>query len=361
MAPPEIPLTAPRSDPVSLAARNTAEIVTMDELRGLVDHANPEYRRAYVGFEPSGTAHIGYKILANKIHDLQEAGFDVSILLADWHAYINDKMGGSLPAIQAVAKYMEDMFLALGVRPDVRFVYTSSYVSDPAYWETVIRVGKSASLSRIKRAMSIMGRKEEDAEIDYIKTLYPAMQVADIFYNKWHLAYGGLDQRHAHMLARDVADKLGWWKPVAVHTPLLPSLSESGGRMDPIEMKMSKSKPESGIFLHDAPQDVEAKLRSAFCPPKIVEGNPVLALFSEVIFPEVGSVTITRPEKYGGTVRFESFAEFAKAYEAGLHPQDVKRAATQHLNESLARVHQYFEKHPANLAKLQEVRASLPR
>ncbi len=343
-------------DPFTLVTRNVQEVITPDELKALLE--KPE-RRAYIGFEPSGAAHIGYQIIANKIVDLQDAGFHVSILLADWHAYINDKLGGSLENIQTCGKYMEDMFMALGVKPGVEFVYASQYISDPKYWESVIRLGKASSLSRVKRAMAIMGRKEEEAELDYIKTLYPVMQVADIFYNKWDLAFGGLDQRHAHMLARDAAEKLGWWKPVAIHTPLLPGLKEGSGRMDPAEVKMSKSKPGSGIFLHDTVEEVEKKVKDAFCPQGEVEGNPVLALVQHVVFPEFGTFTIDRPEKFGGPLTFDSYEALAEAYKDGLHPLDLKKATAAHVNRSLDKVRAFFEKKPENLEKVREIRRAL--
>ena len=72
---------------------NTEEIVTKDELKIVLQKSKP---RGYIGFEPSGTVHLGWKICTNKIKDFIECGFDFTVLLADWHAYINDKLGGIL-------------------------------------------------------------------------------------------------------------------------------------------------------------------------------------------------------------------------------------------------------------------------
>lgn len=347
----------PAMDPRDLVVRNAAEVVTDADLEALLERPD---RRAYAGFEPSGTAHVGWILLANKLRDLVAAGFDVSVLFADWHALINDKLGGNLENIQACARYMEDVFTALGVpRDEVTYLYASDYVDDAAYWETVVRVAKASTLSRVRRAMSVMGRDSEEAELDFSKTLYPVMQVADIFHHEWHLAYGGLDQRHAHMLARDVADKLGWWKPVALHTPMVPSLQAGGGRMDPIEMKMSKSNPNSGIFLHDDPETVEAKIRDAFCPQGEVEGNPVLALAELLILPRDGFLRIERPEKYGGPLVLESTEALEAAVRDGLHPLDLKEAVAAAMNGLLGEVRAYFEAHPANLERMAEIRRTL--
>lgn len=332
--------------------RNAAEIVTEEELEELLDEK--EHPTAYIGFEPSGTAHLGWKVCANKIRDLQDAGFEVTVLLADWHAQINDKLDGDLERIQACAVYMEEAFKALGVAEDTTFTYASEWVDDPDYWAMVLKVAKSTTLNRIKRSMTIMGRQEDDADLDYGKTIYPAMQVADIYYGSFDLAYGGLDQRSAHMLARDVASKLDLEPPVALHTPLVPALTEEGGRMDPVAGKMSKSKPDSGVFLHDSPEEVRDKLKGAYCPQGEVDGNPVLELLKHVVLPDLGELHVDRPEKFGGPLHFESFQEIAKSFGGGeLHPLDLKNATAEALIEILDDVRAYFDENPEGMKALE--------
>jgi len=261
---------------------NASEIVTPEELKVAVGKDNP---KGYIGFEPSGTVHLGWKICTNKIKDFIECGFDFTVLLADWHAYINDKLGGDIEKIKLCGKYMEDCFAAMGVdKNKVKFVYDSDYVNDPKYWELVLRTSKATSVARVKRAMDIMGRDADEADKDLSKLFYPAMQVSDIFYLGVDVAYGGMDQRHAHMLARDVSKKIGKKPPVAIHTPLLTGL-QAGGRMDAVEVKMSKSKPDSMISIHDDPDSVKNKISKAFCPEKQVEGNPILEICKFIIFP----------------------------------------------------------------------------
>ena len=340
--------------PYELVTRNAAEVVTEEELEEILEKERPT---AYIGFEPSGKAHLGWKVCANKIRDLQEAGFEVTILMADWHAQINDKLDGDLDRIQACGTYMEHAFKALGVADDAKFVYASEWVSDPDYWALVLKVAKSTTLNRIKRAMTIMGREADDADLDYGKTIYPAMQVADIYYGGFDLAYGGMDQRHAHMLARDVANKLDEDPPVALHTPLIPSLTEAGGRMDAIAGKMSKSKPESGVFLEDTPDEVRAKLKAAYCPAGQVDGNPLLDLLALVVMPEVGTLHVDRPEKFGGPLELEGYGEVLRAFQEGLHPADLKNATAEAINEILQGVRDHFEANPEGKKALEQALA----
>jgi tyrosyl-tRNA synthetase len=329
----------------ALLARNTEEIVTVEELRNILA-TNPS-PQAYIGFEPSGLVHLGWALVANKITDLVDAGFGVKIFFADWHAYINDKLGGDIDRIRICARYMEDCFEALGVpRDKVTFVYASE-IMDMGYWEMLMKVGKVTSLSRIKRAMTIMGRKEDDAELDSSKFLYPLMQATDIFRMDIDLAYAGIDQRRAHMLAREAAEKLKWKVPVALHTPLLPGL-KGVNRMDPVANKMSKSDPDSGILIHDSPEDIERKIKKAFCPPE-VEGNPLLAICKLLLFPKSPVFVIDRPEKFGGRLEFRSYPELEETYVAGkLHPMDLKMGVAKALSEQLAPAREYFERKPEN-------------
>jgi len=332
-----------------LASRNALEIVTAEELKSLFE--TKDRPTAYIGYEPSGFVHTGQMITASKIADLQEAGVDVTIFLADWHALINDKFGGSIQDIRTCGEYLKECFLALGVKDSAKFVWASELIEHARYWEKFIRIAKASSLMRIKRAMTIMGRTEDEAEIDASKVMYPPMQAADIFELGVDIALAGMDQRRAHMLARDAAEKLGWNKPIALHTPLLVSLT-GGGRMDPVEAKMSKSAPDSAVFLHDSPQEISRKIKNAFCPAE-VENNPVIDIVRLITFPRLGSVNIDRPQKYGGPIRYSSFEEMHDAYASGkLHPQDLKKGAADSLAEVLKPVREYFERNPRNLDRV---------
>ena len=341
-------------DKLTTLTQNTDEVVTVEELRHVLSKSKPS---AYIGFEPSGTVHLGWKICTKKIKDFLDCGFQFTILLADWHAYINDKLDGDIEKIRLCGKYMEDCFTAMGIEKNkVRYLYASDYVNDPKYWELVLRTAKSSSVARIKRAMDIMGRGEEEADKDLSKLFYPAMQVSDIFYLNVDVAYGGMDQRHAHMLARDVAKKLNRPAPVALHTPLLTGL-QAGGRMNPLEVKMSKSKPDSMISIHDSEEVVSQKMKKAFCPEKQVEGNPILEICKYVVFPELGNekFVIERPEKFGGNLEFSTYADFEQAFIEGVHPLDVKIATGKYINQILKPIHNYFESHGENYEKLKTI------
>ncbi len=375
-------------DKIKRLTYNTEEIVTIEELKQVINKKNP---KAYIGFEPSGLVHIGWQICINKINDFLDCGFDFTVLLADWHAYINDKLGGDIKKIRFCGKYLEDCFAAMGIdKKKIRYVYASDYINDPKYWELVLKIAKSTSVARVKRAMDIMGRKAEEAEKDLSKLFYPIMQVSDIFYLDLDVAYGGMDQRHAHMLARDVSKKIVRKAPVAIHTPILTGL-QAGSRMNSIESdidmsiypiqsqarpykteykselskyppagstwKMSKSKPDSMVSIHDDPETVKRKMKKAFCPEKQIVGNPVIEVCKFVIFPKLKDETflIKRAEKFGGNLEFNNYGELEKSFAKDLHPLDLKNATADYINMILEPVQSFFKKHPENYNRMKEI------
>jgi len=354
---------------IDLVTRNAQEIVTREELRALLETtAKP---KAYWGFESSGLMHIGIGLVCgSKIKDMVNAGFEFTIFLADWHSWINNKLGGSMENIRLCGEYFRECFTGFGIKPEsVHYVWASDLAEDIEYWEKVIRIAKSVSLQRTWRALPIMGREMSLTDMETSWVYYPCMQAADIFQLDLQVACASMDQRKAHMLARDASERLGWKKPVCIHTPLLVALQglqKSEKQFDEnaeinllIGSKMSKSIPESCIFMHDTSEEIKTKMRAAFCPPKQAEGNPVMAIAKHTIFVERTSLTIPRSPKYGGPETFNSYEELRKAYIDGkLHPLDLKEGVAEALIEILSPVREYFRRHPKNLEKMKRIEVS---
>ncbi|MGC8953256.1 MAG: tyrosine--tRNA ligase [Desulfurococcus sp.] len=348
---------------VKLATRNVLEVITIEELRKIFE--DKERPKGYLGFEPSGLVHVGWLVWMFKVRDLVNAGVDFYILEATWHAYINDKLGGDIEMIRKAARYTRIILDAIGV-PETRIKYVDAeeLASDKEYWGLLLKAAKHSSLARVKRALTIMGRKMDEGETDFSKLIYPLMQVTDIFYLDLDIALGGMDQRKAHMLTRDIAEKLGRRKPVALHTPIITGLQGPSGRMEGREydeiasdVKMSKSKPETAIFVHDPPEVVEEKILKAYCPQRITELNPVIELNKYLLFQQEGfKLVVERPEKYGGTIVIESYNDLERMYVKGeIHPLDLKKATANALNKLLDPIRRRIESDPMAKEILEEL------
>ncbi|MGC8940533.1 MAG: tyrosine--tRNA ligase [Candidatus Nanoarchaeia archaeon] len=350
----------------------TEEILTEGDLRTAFELDIP--LNHYIGFEISGLLHLGTGLITTlKIADLQKAGIKCNIFLADYHAWINEKLGGDLDYIKKTAvNFYKDAFkLSLevaGADPDkIKFIIGSELYENLGnkYWTTALEIAKHTNLARIKRSITIAGRKLGEA-VNFALLWYPVMQVADIFALGANLAHGGMDQRKAHVVARDVAMKLKYsmplkrmhnsceeqYKPIAMHTHLILGMQEPPIWPIPknklketiLAMKMSKSKPNTAVYLTDSEENIRSKLMAAFCPAKHIEYNPILDWTKHIIFKLNKELTIEREKKYGGEIHFNNYVELEKMFAEGrIHPIDLKNAVANALIDILKPIREHFE------------------
>jgi tyrosyl-tRNA synthetase len=304
---------------IALITRNTEEVITVEELRQLLE--TKDRPRAYVGYEPSGDIHLGHLITVNKLKDLQKAGFEIVVLLADIHAYLNEK--GSFEEIRELAERNMKTFIAYGLKKEkTQFVLGSDYQLNRDYVLDVLRLARITTLNRARRSMDEVSRRKEDPMVSQM--IYPLMQALDIAYLKIDVAVGGIDQRKIHMLARENLPVLGYKAPICIHTPIIAGLDGE---------KMSKSK-RNYISLRDSAEELERKIMKAYCPQGTVDGNPIIDLVKHYVFPYFGKLKIERDSKFGGDVEYESLDSLLHDFkEMKLHPMDLKRAVAKYLNE----------------------------
>ena len=360
---------------LSLIREVGEEIVTEEELKKLL--SEEKTRIAYDGFEPSGQMHIAQGIVrAINVNKMVKAGFKFKILVADWHAMANKKLGGDLEKIKTVGKYFIEVWRAVGMDQDnVEFVWASDLVKDPRYWMVVLEVAKTNSYKRFIRTAEIMGRAE-DENITGAQIIYSCMQTADIFILGARVTQLGLDQRKVNVLAREVGPQLsppaGGWKPVIVSHHMLMGLkhyahSHVGSPttkkreetiQQAIQYKMSKSDPDSAIFMTDTEEDIKRKINKAYCPEGEIKGNPILEYLRYIVFESFDKITVERPKKFGGTIQYESYSQLAEDY-AGkkIHPADLKTAVTTYLNKLLEPVRIHFENNPYARTLLDQVKS----
>lgn len=356
---------------IKLITRNLEEVIGEEELATLIENGTP--LRHYVGLEISGLLHLGQGIsLISKIADLQKAGVDCSIYLADWHTWINDKLGGDHELIKKVAhEYfqpaMEVGLKIVGADPSkVRFIHGSElYHNNDRYWQTVVDVSKNLTVSRVLKSTSIMGRKE-DLSQPFAWLIYPPMQTADIVEMGVNIAHAGMDQRKVHVIAREVIPSLkinrlkdingNSIKPIVIHNrlilglkapqtwPIPQGLSDKEKAGIKAQMKMSKSVEGSAIFIHDSEQEIREKIQKAFCPLDNTEFNPILEWCKYLLMPILGDLQIKRDEKYGGNITIKSADELDERFLSGeLYPLDLKNNVADILVDMLRPARERFD------------------
>ena len=236
------------------------ECVSEPELRNLLQK-KPNFV-LYDGFEPSGRMHIAQGTFkAMNVNKCTSAGGTFVFWVADWFALMNDKMGGDLDRIKTVGQYLIQVWTAAGMdMTRVKFLWSSEEITKHAqrYWTQALDIARRFTVTRIKKCCQIMGRLEDTLTAAQI--LYPIMQCTDIFFLKADICQLGVDQRKVNMLAREYCDAAGIkLKPIILSHHMLYGLSKG-------QQKMSKSNLDSAIFMEDSVDDVERKLRKAYCP-----------------------------------------------------------------------------------------------
>lgn len=342
------------------------EVITRDDLRALFEtNTKPGH---YLGIEISGLLHIG-SLFANGtvFNNLARAGVKTQVFLADWHSFLNKKFGGDWDAIHEASKYYEEAFKLFC--PDITIRRGTELYEGAGldFWRDVMRFSTHVTMARATRAMTILGRSEKET-LAVAQYIYPPLQGVDIHYLGADIAHAGMDQRKIHVLAREIYPKMGWKAPVCLHHHLLAGLSEppqadvkAGETADKSDLvaaaKMSKSKPDSAIFIHDSTTEIKRKLSKAYCPPATTNadgaidthGNPVLDWAKWLIYAQSDVkkrvLNVERPAKFGGNVTFTSYAELEAAYAGGkLHAMDLKSGMANAIDALVAPVRAHFEK-----------------
>ncbi len=303
---------------IELIKQDIVEIVTEQELENLLK--KKKKLSVYCGYELSGAMHLGHFVTILKLIDFQKAGFDIKVLLADVHSFLNRK--GSEEEIKKEVENWRKIIKAVGLNAEV--VLGSSFQFDSKYQMDVMKMAQATTINRGLRSMQEIARDIENATISQL--WYPLMQVADIKHLGVDVAYGGIEQRKVHMIGKDM-NKILNYNFVAVHTPLITSLKGPGH-------KMSRSIPGTGISITDPAEVVKKTINGAYCPEKDTKDNPILEITKFILFKKFDEIKIKRPGKFGGNVSYKSYAELESDFVKGkLHPMDLKLAVVEYLEK----------------------------
>ena len=211
----------------------------------------------YTGRGPSGNTHLGHLLPWIFTQYLQEK-FDVELYfqITDDEKYMFDR---NLTR-QQVAEFSYENILdiiALGFDPEKTFIFKNTEYIKTMY-QISIDIAKHVTFSTAK---SIFGF-ENSTNIGMI--FYPSLQAATCFLpavlkkkNIPCLIPAAIDQDdYWRGIAREIAPKLGYYKPAQIHSKFLPSLQRGE--------KMSSSRPNTAIFTTDDLEVAENKVKNAF-------------------------------------------------------------------------------------------------
>jgi tryptophanyl-tRNA synthetase len=146
--------------------------------------------------------------------------------------------------------------MACGMDPKKTHIFTDLEYGKTVYKQAV-RISKHVTLSTAKAVFGF----NDSSNIGI--TFFPAVQAVPCFLpsvqagkNIPCLIPAAIDQDPYWRISRDVAPKMGYYKPAQIHCKFIPGLGPGG--------KMSASDPSSAIFTTDTPEEIEKKVMNAF-------------------------------------------------------------------------------------------------
>ncbi|EPQ53219.1 tyrosine tRNA ligase [Gloeophyllum trabeum ATCC 11539] len=355
----------------NIITRNLQEVLGGESIKAILEQGkNP---KCYWGTAPTGRPHIGYFVALTKIADFLRAGVEVTILLADVHAFL-DNLKAPLELVGYRTKYYEyllrTVFTSLGIPISrLRFVEGSSYQLTKEYNMDNYKLCSIVTEHDAKKAGAEVVKQVESPFLSGL--LYPGLQALDEQYLGCDFQFGGADQRKIFVFAEEYLPKLGYAKRAHLMNRMVPGLA--GG-------KMSSSDPNSKIDFLDPPEAVRKKIKAAFCEEGNVADNGLLAFVKEVLIPisemrierskgqtdadpeegksalgeqkpfvgedaPEGTVfTIHRDPKFGGPSHYKNYEELRDDFAStNLHPKDLKTAVADAINKLLDPIRSTFQ------------------
>jgi len=318
-----------------LITRNLQEVLGDDRMKAVMKERD---LKIYWGTATTGKPHLAYFVPMSKIADFLKAGCEVTILLADLHAYLdNMKAPWDLLALRTdyYERVIKAMLRSIGVPLDkLKFVKGTEFELSKEYTLDVYRLTSMVTEHDAKKAGAEVVKQVDHPLLSGL--LYPGLQALDEEYLKCDTQFGGIDQRKIFTFAEKYLPQLGYKKRSHLMNPMVPGLT--GG-------KMSSSEEDSKIDLLDSAALVKKKLKKAFCEPGNITDNGVLSFCKHVIFPLMGDekFTIERSPEHGGNTDYADFAALETAFAAEqIHPGDLKATVERHLNRLMEPVRQEF-------------------
>ncbi|CAL5019254.1 unnamed protein product [Urochloa decumbens] len=239
---------------------------------------------------------------------------------------------------ETIGLYNIEMWKAAGMALDrVELVWLSDEINRHAdeYWPLAMDISRKTTVHRIKRCY---GRRDPFEEFTAADIFYPSLQCATILFQKVDIWLLGMDQHEANLLAREYCKHIKRQnKPIALSHNILPNLLQ-------YPEEEHRRNPLLAIYMEDNEVDISRKIIHAFCPPKLVEGNPCLEYIKYIILPWLGKFEVVRKKEDGGDKMFLSMEELTTDYASGaLQPGDVKLALANSLSKILQDVRQEQE------------------
>jgi len=237
--------------------------------------AAPKRPRILSGMRPTGRLHLGNYLGALQNWVALQDSCENFHMVADWHTLTTD-FEHTDQILPNTLEMVTD-WIAAGIDPEKSPVFIQSKVKEHA--ELHLLFSMLITTSRLERNPTVKDQARDlelEERLSYGHLGYPVLQAADILLYKANLVPVGEDQVPHVEITREIARRFNGLygevfpvpEPKLTRFPRLPGLD---GR------RMSKSLGNT-VLLSDAPEEIAAKVKTAYTDPKKIRltdpGNP---------------------------------------------------------------------------------------
>lgn len=304
-----------------LITKNLNEVLGEDEIKEVLKKRN---LKVYWGTATTGRPHLAYFLPILKIRDFLAAGCEVTILLADIHAFL-DNLKAPIQLVNARSIYYSKIIVAMlkSINVDtskLKLVFGSSFQKSSEYTMDLYRLSTITTERDAKKAGSQVVKQIDNPKLSSL--LYPGMQALDEEYLDVDAQFGGVDQRKIFTFAKKYLPLLGYRKRSHLMNPMIDGLN--GG-------KMSSSDNFSKIDLIDNLTSIKKSIKKCFCE----EGNTESGLFQMlkyILFPIclIKGKNIILKDCNGCEKIFDEYEKFENEVKSNsIHPGDIKQMITE--------------------------------
>ena len=241
-----------------ITRRGVSDIISRDEFVRMLGRGTP--LRLKMGFDPSRPdIHLGHVVGLRKLHQLQELGHQVILIVGDWTAQIGDPSGQSatrpvLTHDEVVANaesYLRQFFKVVD-KDRTEVVWQSEWFGKFSL-EDVIKLTGKFTVAQFLERDDFAKRFREHRPIAITELLYPLLQAYDSVAIQSDVEFGGTDQRFNLLVGRELQEMEGQ-RPQQCF--LMPILVGTDGAQ-----KMSKSLGNY-VGVEELPRDMYGKIMS---------------------------------------------------------------------------------------------------
>lgn len=302
---------------LNLITNNLKEIIDIKQLKYILRKRN---LKIYWGVTPTGICSLAYSFPLLKIAELVDAECEVTILIADIHAYLDNKKT-SFDKTKARSKYYIEMIKSVLELYNVdfkyiKFVMGSDFQLNKDYTLDFYKLSGLVTIEAVKDASSEVVKINDNPILSNIQ--YCILQSLDEQYLECDGQLGGIDQRKINIFAIENMHKIGHKTKFYLMNYIISGLSFSKNESGELK-KMSSSDVNSKIDLNENENSIRKKINKAYCVDGDSKDNSILQLIKNLAFKILSrsnkKFQINRLEKYGGFIEYDNYEDLEYDFE----------------------------------------------